>query len=143
MGDGGVGEVAGGQWGGRGAAGTGGGTVRTDRASRFLVGLVVVGGIVLAGAALRVAMHDPTSEPVSGDQASFVYQALSLRGGDLSYDADDQARWLELGWADQPHGLFVQQRGDGWAFAKPLGYSVLLARSEEHTSELQSLMRNS
>src|SRR3546814_7570190 len=72
-------------------------------------------------------MHGPTSVPVAGAQASFVYQALSLRGGDLSYDADDQARWLELGWADQPHGLFVQQRGDGWAFAKPLGYSVLLA----------------
>jgi hypothetical protein len=93
------------------------------------VRLAVAGvcGVVLLGAAARIALHDPTSEPVSGDQASFVYQALSLRGGDLAYDADDQARWLELGWADQPHGLFVQQRDDGWAFAKPLGYSVLLA----------------
>ncbi len=90
----------------------------------LVVGLCLV---VLLGAAVRIALHDPTSEPVSGDQASFVYQALSLQGGNLSYDEADQARWLELGWADQPHGLFLQARDDGWAFAKPLGYSVLLA----------------
>lgn len=83
--------------------------------------------VVLGGAAVRVAIHDPTSEPVSGDQASFVYQALSLQGGNLSYDEADQERWLDLGWTEQPHGLFVQARDDGWAFAKPLGYSVLLA----------------
>lgn len=83
--------------------------------------------VVLGGAAVRIAVHDPTSEPVSGDQASFVYQALSLQGGNLSYDEADQERWLDLGWADQPHGLFLQARDDGWAFAKPLGYSVLLA----------------
>lgn len=92
---------------------------------RRVVALVCL--VVLAGAALRIALHDPTSQPVSGDQASFVYQALSLQGGDLSYDGQDQRRWLELGWADQPHGLFLQERSDGWAFAKPLGYSVLLA----------------
>lgn len=89
--------------------------------------LLLVCGLALGAAVLRVAVHDPTDEPVSGDQASFTYQALSLLGGDLAYDASDQERWLELGWADQPHGLFVQQRDDGWAFAKPLGYSVLLA----------------
>lgn len=83
--------------------------------------------LVLAAAAGRIVLHDPTSLPVSGDQASFTYQALSLRGGDLAYDATDQARWLDLGWSEQPHGLFVQRRDDGWAFAKPLGYSVLLA----------------
>jgi hypothetical protein len=93
--------------------------------------LVVACGLLLAGAALRVAVHDPTDLPVSGDQASFTYQALSLLGGDLAYDASDQARWLELGWSDQPHGLFVQRRDDGWAFAKPLGYSVLLAPAIE------------
>jgi hypothetical protein len=83
--------------------------------------------VVLLLAAGRVAVHDPTDLPVSGDQASFTYQALSLLGGDLAYDAKDQARWVDLGWDDQPHGLFVQRRDDGWAFAKPLGYSVLLA----------------
>lgn len=90
---------------------------------------VLIGGCVLllVAAAGRIVLHDPTSLPVSGDQASFTYQALSLRGGDLAYDGTDQARWLDLGWSDQPHGLFVQQRDDGWAFAKPLGYSVLLA----------------
>jgi hypothetical protein len=89
--------------------------------------VLVVCGLILAGAALRIGLHDPTEQPVSGDQASFTYQALSLLGGDLAYDESDQDRWLDLGWADQPHGLFVQQRDDGWAFAKPLGYSVLLA----------------
>jgi hypothetical protein len=83
--------------------------------------------LVLGAAAARILLHDPTSLPVSGDQASFTYQALSLRGGDLAYDATDQRRWLDLGWSEQPHGLFVQQRDDGWAFAKPLGYSVVLA----------------
>jgi len=89
--------------------------------------LIVGCGLLLGVAAARIVLHDPTSLPVSGDQASFTYQALSLRGGDLAYDATDQARWLHLGWSEQPHGLFVQQRDDGWAFAKPLGYSVLLA----------------
>lgn len=89
--------------------------------------LLLLCGLTLAAAVLRIAVHDPTDEPVSGDQASFTYQALSLLGGDLAYDASDQERWLDLGWTEQPHGLFVQQRDDGWAFAKPLGYSVLLA----------------
>lgn len=94
------------------------------RSSRVVLGLCAL--ILTAGAA-RVALHDPTDEPVTGDQASFTYQALSLLGGDLAYDASDQARWVDLGWQDQPAGLFVQRRDDGWAFAKPLGYSVLLA----------------
>src|SRR5690606_21767332 len=35
--------------------------------------------------------------------------------------------WQQLGWTDYPNGLFTQQRADGWAFAKPYGYSVWLA----------------
>ncbi len=88
-------------------------------------------GLVLAAAATTVVLHDPTEEPISGDQASFVLQALSLQGGNLSYDVNDQQSWLELGWEPQPRGLFVQHRGDGWAFAKPYGYSVLLAPAIE------------
>lgn len=98
--------------------------VASSRSGRVLL---VVCGLILAAAAGRVAVHDPTDLPVSGDQASFTYQGLSLLGGDLSYDAADQARWEDLGWQDQPHGLFVQRSDDGWAFAKPLGYSLLLA----------------
>ena len=89
--------------------------------------VVAACALAVLAAAARVAVHDPTDLPVSGDQASFTYQALSLAGGNLSYDASDQARWLDLGWDEQPHGLFVQRNHDGWAFAKPLGYSVLLA----------------
>ncbi|MEX2294607.1 MAG: hypothetical protein WD691_12525 [Acidimicrobiales bacterium] len=94
------------------------------RWSHVLLGLCA---LALTAALVRVAVHDPTDQPVSGDQASFTYQALSLLGGDLAYDASDQERWIDLGWQDQPSGLFVQQRDDGWAFAKPIGYSVLLA----------------
>jgi hypothetical protein len=115
------------------ASGTGGRSRTGNPAADTVPGrvLLLLCGAVLAGAMLRVAVHDPTDQPVSGDQASFTYQALSLLGGDLAYDESDQDRWLDLGWADQPHGLFVQQRDDGWAFAKPLGYSVLLAPALE------------
>ena len=96
----------------------------TTRSSRAVLGACA---LVLLAATARVALHDPTDQPVTGDQASFTYQALSLLGGDLAYDASDQARWVDLDWQEQPSGLFVQRRDDGWAFAKPLGYSVLLA----------------
>lgn len=95
--------------------------------SRWRAVALALCGLVLAGAAGRVAIHDPADLPVSGDQASFVYQAVSIAGGNLSYDAQDQEAWTDLGWEDQPRGLFVQRRSDGWAFAKPLGYSALLA----------------
>lgn len=99
-------------------------TATHSRSSRAVLGVCA---LALAAALVRVVFHDPTDQPVTGDQASFTYQALSLRGGDLAYDASDQARWVDLGWQEQPSGLFVQRRDDGWAFAKPLGYSVLLA----------------
>lgn len=75
-------------------------------------------------AVVLFADPDPT---VQGDEASYVYSALSLRGFDLSYDAADQARWEEMGWHDPPIGLFIQSHDDGWAMAKPIGYSVFLA----------------
>lgn len=110
------------------APGDAGGPGAAARQSRWLdIVLVVVCLAVLGGAAIRIAVHDPTELPVSGDQSSFVYQALSLAGGNLSYDAADQDKWLDLGWEDQPRGLFVQRMDDGWAFAKPVGYSVVLA----------------
>lgn len=97
---------------------------RSRRSPDPLLALCVVG---LAVVLIRVASHDPTHLQVRGDEAAFVYSALSLQGGDLSYDAADHARWVALGWDDQPRGLFLQRRADGWAFAKPYGYSVLLA----------------
>ena len=100
-----------------------------EEARRRWLGLValVFCALVVGGAALRVAVNDPTDQPLSGDQAAFTLQALSLAGGNLSYDTEDQQAWLELGWEPQPRGLFVQKRDEGWAFAKPYGYSVLLA----------------
>ena len=81
-------------------------------------------------AAVRVAVHDPTELPVSGDQSAFVYQAISIAGGNLSFDPADQEEWVELDWGEQPRGLFMQKRDadyEAWAFAKPYGYSVLIA----------------
>src|SRR5690606_35608134 len=65
--------------------------------------------------------HDFTDRPVVGDQASNVMQMLSVAhdGNDLSYDELDLARWRALFWSDNPHGLYFQRFGDGWAFAKP------------------------
>lgn len=84
-------------------------------------------GALIAAAVLRIAVHDPGDRPLRGDQASFVYNAISLAQGDLAYDEQDHERWVEIGWTPYPHGLFAQLRDDGWAAAKPIGYSVLLA----------------
>jgi hypothetical protein len=72
--------------------------------------------------------HDFTVRPVVGDQAANVMQMLSLAhdGNDLSYDELDLARWRALFWSDHPHGLYFQRFGEGWAFAKPYGYSASL-----------------
>ncbi len=104
-------------------------TPPTESAKRRWPGVLALACCVLVvgGAALRVAVNDPTDQPLSGDQAAFTLQALSIAGGNLSYDTEDQQAWLELGWEPQPRGLFVQKRDEGWAFAKPYGYSLLLA----------------
>jgi hypothetical protein len=63
-----------------------------------------------------------------GDSASYLLQAESLgfAGHNLSYDAKDSEYFRSFGWAQVPYGLFVQKNDDGWAFAKPYGYSVVL-----------------
>lgn len=104
---------------------------RAPRRWPTVAGLLLCVGLLLF-AALRVAVHDPTELQVSGDQAPFVLQAISIADGNLSFDARDHERWLELGWESQPRGLFLQRNGDdGWAFAKPYGYSLLLAPAIE------------
>ncbi|MGK2928451.1 MAG: hypothetical protein ACSLFO_02630 [Acidimicrobiales bacterium] len=89
--------------------------------------VLVLCALVLVFAALRVGAHDPTELQVSGDQATFTLNALSIAGGDLSYDEQDYDSWLDLDWEVNPRGLFMQRTDEGWAFAKPYGYSVLLA----------------
>jgi hypothetical protein len=83
--------------------------------------------VLLAVVVLQIVVSDPRAAPLVGDEASFVYNAISLRRGDLSYDARDQADWMALGWDTQPRGLFLQSTEHGWAVAKPIGYSVVLA----------------
>lgn len=102
--------------------------VETPRERRWprVVVLVLCAG-VLVYAALRVGVHDPTELQVSGDQAAFTLNALSIADGNLSYDRADYEAWLDLDWEVNPRGLFMQRNDEGWAFAKPYGYSVLLA----------------
>jgi hypothetical protein len=73
--------------------------------------------------------HRFDHRPLVGDQASNTMQMLSLAhdGHDLSFDALDLERWRALHWTNNPNGLYFQRFGDGWAFAKPYGYSAALA----------------
>jgi hypothetical protein len=75
--------------------------------------------------------HDYRDATLVGDQASQLMQAVSLaRGGDLSYDAADLRHYADATWRERyrpPAGLLFQRDGDGWAFAKPYGYSLVVA----------------
>jgi hypothetical protein len=93
------------------------------RLLRVVAAFAVVGFVVMLVSISVI----PVDREVEGDEASYVFSALSLLDGDLSYDARDQERWDELGWNDPPLGLFLQSHGDGWAGAKPIGYSIVLA----------------
>jgi hypothetical protein len=96
-------------------------------AGRAMTWAVVVAGVAVAVVASAVAFG-PDDRLVQGDEASYVLSALSLRDGDLSYDAVDQARWDELGFRDPtPTGLYLQSFSGGYAVAKPIGYSIMLS----------------
>ena len=74
--------------------------------------------------------HDFRDEPVAGDTSAHLFQALSLAydSHSLNFDEHDLHRWQDLGWAQQPVGMFFQGYGhDRYAFAKPYGYSLYLA----------------
>lgn len=87
--------------------------------------LVVILGVSTAAA----AGSSFTDRPLLGDQASFVLQTISLTAWppDLSYDEADIAEWHDLGWTQSPNGLLFQRRSDGYAAAKPFGYSAVAA----------------
>jgi hypothetical protein len=86
--------------------------------------LVVLTVWALAG----TTSHRYDRRPLVGDQAAFVLQMLSVAhdGHDLSYDELDVDRWRALHWTTNPNGLYFQRHGEGWAFAKPYGYSLVL-----------------
>lgn len=99
---------------------------RADRAT-FAAWAVLVALVLWRVADLIT--FDFRKYPLSGDQASFVMQAQSLAHGghNLSFDVADFERWVALGWADQPYGLFFRQTDSGWIFGKPYSYSLYLA----------------
>ncbi|HMJ75207.1 MAG TPA: hypothetical protein VK507_04500 [Iamia sp.] len=76
-----------------------------------------------------VLQQDFRKQGIIGDAASFVLQAESLgySGHDLAYDGDDLEYFRSFGWSPEPYGLYFQRNDDGWAPAKPYGYSAVLA----------------
>jgi hypothetical protein len=99
-----------------------------------LRGWLTLGSWVVFAAGLVRAMwvslgHDFRKERLVADQASFVAQALSIAyDRDLSITQVDVNRWVQLDWAHNGmNGLYFQRFHDGWAYAKPYGYSVWLA----------------
>lgn len=92
----------------------------------------ILGWVLLLGltvwALTGTLSHEYDHRPIVGDQASNVMQMLSVAhdGNNLSYDQLDVDRWKALHWFSHPHGLYFQGNDDGWAFAKPYGYSITL-----------------
>jgi hypothetical protein len=93
---------------------------------------------VIAWAALFVVMgvalvdtltYDFTVHPIVGDEASHIFTTLSLAGPghNFSYSFSDLQRFNELHWMPRPYGIFFQQYGNGWAYAKPYGYGLYAA----------------
>lgn len=114
----------------RGTAGAaGGGVPDGGRPAWKIAPLRIFAALALFVLTLAVfkILATPADLTIQGDEAGYIYQALSLQGGDLSYDARDQERWLSLGMGEYPVGLFTQAFEGGWAAAKPIGYSVVLA----------------
>jgi hypothetical protein len=85
--------------------------------------------VLLLVRTVDVAANDFREHTIAGDQVSFLWQAQSLAnsGHDLTYDQADFERFADLDWGEQPSGLFFQRYQDGWAFAKPYGYSLMAA----------------
>jgi hypothetical protein len=85
--------------------------------------------LVFALVASSVLGHDFRERSAFGDSSSFVLQAVSLGfdGHDLRYDQTDLDYFRSLHWTEEPRGAHIQRHDDGWAFAKPYGYSAYLA----------------
>lgn len=105
-----------------------------ESAPRHLRFLTVLCWIALAAWAalvlVDVALHDFRTQPLAGDTASYLMQAVSASAGDhrLEFDAQDLERWKSLDWTDEPVGMFYQRYDDGaYGLAKPYGYSVFAA----------------
>lgn len=85
--------------------------------------------VLLLFRTVDIATNDFREHPIAGDQSAFLMQAQSLAraGHDLVFDEADFERFAALGWFQEPIGLFFQRYDDGWAFAKPYGYSLMAA----------------
>ncbi len=98
-----------------------------SRAIWSRVALVLVVAIVAVQVG-RVAAADFRTGPPVGDQSSHLFQALSIvEQGNLSFDNGDIEAWVELDWTPTPRAIFYQKYDQGFALAKPYGYSAWLA----------------
>lgn len=106
--------------------------VRLPRAAGawFDLGAWVVFAIGMIRAVWLSITNDFRAQRLVADQASFLDQAMSLiYDHDLRITSADVHHWTLLHWprAGHPTGLYLQRFGDGWAYAKPFGYSYWLA----------------
>jgi hypothetical protein len=86
--------------------------------------LVSVSAVVLVSAILS----QPQRHGVFMDQMTYLLQADSIaRDGDLRYTPDDRARFLKMGWGNQPNGMFLRRSGESYFYAKPAAYAMFAA----------------
>ncbi|HEY8217682.1 MAG TPA: hypothetical protein VIH82_11140 [Acidimicrobiia bacterium] len=85
--------------------------------------------VVMVVALVDTLTYDFRVHPIVGDEASHLFTTLSLSGPghNLSYGFADLQRFNDLHWVPRPYGIFFQQYGNGWAYAKPYGYGVYAA----------------
>jgi hypothetical protein len=88
--------------------------------------------VILAGVSVVVlvaAFHArPEKNGIFMDQMTYLLQAVSIaHDGDLRYDLQDRARFLTLGWGEQPYGLFLRRSGGVYYYAKPAAYALFAA----------------
>lgn len=106
------------------------GLERLRQASRLTIAAWAIFVVFALLALWRPVTHDFRDQPLAGDEASHLLQALSIAydSHTLNFDQRDVERWQSLAWATQPVGLFFQRYdGDLYGVAKPYGYSLYLA----------------
>lgn len=75
-----------------------------------------------------VLMTCPEKNGIYMDQMTFLLQALSIaRDGDLQYTPADRERFHQLGWGEEPLGLFLRTNGTKYYYGKPAFYALLAA----------------
>jgi len=102
---------------------------RNNRTSTLAWTALAICSILILGiAVLGLITFKRTGHPTTGDENSYLLQALSLYPGDFnfSFDENDVARWQDAGFEySRANGYFAQLSKDSVYFGKPFTYSFL------------------